>query len=100
MVAGPSVPFCLPSESVRARPDARECVVAQLERALFGVTEKLALLCTITRLVPLSRISRNPPGELPVGEDCVFRRPPVVIIMTTLKVSFGSALCSKARARE
>ena len=44
--------------------------------------------------------SRYPPGELPVGEDCVFRRPPVVIIMTTLKVSFGSALCSKARARE
>ena len=35
-------------------------------------------------LVPLSRDldpgSRNPPGELPEGEDCVFRRPPVVIM--------------------
>jgi hypothetical protein len=26
--------------------------------------------------------SRDPPGELPEGEDCVFRRPPVVIINT------------------
>ena len=30
-------------------------------------------------LMDFETVSRNPPGELPEGEDCVFRRPPVVI---------------------
>jgi hypothetical protein len=30
---------------------------------------------------PIYLGSRDPPGELPEGEDCVFRRPPVVIIL-------------------